>query len=70
MVMGRKRWIIVRCCVLPGSVVETEHIAKALCHCPDGLEPILVGDINVNLSQPEGRESDKDLTVIMVVEEI
>ena len=68
--MGRKRCLIVRCYVLPGSAAETEHIAKALCHYPDGLERILVGDINVNLSQTEGRESDKDLTVIMVVEEI
>ena len=68
--MGRKRWLIVRCYVLPGSAAETEHIAKALCHCPDGLEPILVGDLNIKLSQTEGRESDKDLTVIMVVEEI
>ena len=68
--MGQKRWLIFGCYVLPGSAAETEHIAKALCHCPDGLEQILVGDINVNLSQTEGRESDKDLTVIMVVEEI
>ena len=57
MVMGRKMWFIVRCYVLPGSEAETEHIAKALCHCLDSLEPILVGDINVNLSQTEGRES-------------
>ena len=68
--MGRKRWFIVRCYVLPGSVADTEHIAKALFHCPGGLEPILVGDLNVNLSQPEGRERDKELMVIMVVEEM
>ena len=67
--MGRKSWFIVRCYVLPGSAAETYHIAKALCHCPDGLEPILVEDLNVNLPQTEGRESDKDLTVIMVVED-
>ena len=68
--MGQKMWLVVGCYVLPGSAAETEHIAKALCHCPDGLEPILVGDLNVNLSQTEGRESKKYLTVIMVVEEI
>ena len=70
MVMGRKRWLIVGCYVLPGSAADTDHIAKALCHYPDGLEPILVGDLNVNLSQPEGRERKKYLAVIMVVEEI
>ena len=66
----RKRWFIDGCYILPGSVAETEHITKALCHCPDGLELILVGDLNVNLSQPEGRESKKYLAIIMVVEEI
>ena len=68
--MGRKRWFIVRYCILPGSAAETYHITKALCHCPDGLEPILVEDLNVKLPQTEGRESDKYRTVIMVVEEI
>ena len=68
--MGWRRWFIVRCYVLPGRGAETDQIAKALCHCPDVLEPILVGDLIVNLSQPEGRESKKYLTIIMVVEEI
>ena len=68
--IGQKRSLIVRCSILPGSAAETYHIAKALCHCPDVLELILVGDINVNLSQPEGRESKKYLAAIMVVEEI
>ena len=70
MVMVCKRWLVVRCYVLPGSVDENEHISKALCHCPDGLEPILVEDLNVNPSQPEVRESKNYLAVIMVVEEI
>ena len=70
MVMGRKRWFIVGCYVPPDSAADTDHIAKALCHCPDSLEPILVEDLNVNLSQPEGRESKNYLAVIMVVEEI
>ena len=68
--MGRKRWFIVRWYVLPCSAAENYHITKALWYCPDGLELILVGNLNVNLSQTEGRESDKYLTVIMVVEEI
>ena len=68
--MGRKRWFIVRCCILPGSAAENYHITKALWYCPDSLEPILVEDLNANLSHPEGRESDKYRTVIMLVEEI
>ena len=68
--MSRKRWLIFRCYVPPGSAADNYHIAKVLCHCPDGLEPILVGDLHVNLSQTEGSESDKDLTVILVVEKM
>ena len=37
---------------------------------PLSVKSQFVGDLNVNLSQTEGRESDKDLTEIMVVEEI
>ena len=70
LLMSRKRWLIFRCYVPPGSAADNYHIAKALFHCPGGLEPILVGDLNVNLSQPEGRESKTYLAVIMVVEEI
>ena len=66
----RKRWFIDGCYILPGSVAETEHITKALCHYPDGLDLILVGDININLSQPEGIDIDKYLMVVMVVEEM
>ena len=54
----------------PGSAAEIEHITKALCHCPDGLELILVGGININLFQPEGIYIEKDLVVILVVEEM
>ena len=42
----------------------------ALYHLPNVLKPILVGDLNFNLSQTEDRESDKDLAVILVVEEM
>ena len=58
------------CYVPPGSTSETYHINKALFHFPDGLELILVGDININLSQPEGIDIDKYLTVLIVVDEM
>ena len=55
MVTGQKRWFIVGCYVPLDSVAETNHIATALVHCPDTMDTILVGDINVNLFQMEGR---------------
>ena len=70
MVTRRKRWFVSGCYVQPGSVAETEHITKALCLCQDGLELIMVGDINVNLSQPESVYIDKYFMVILAVEEM
>ena len=70
LVPRRKRWFFAGCYIPPGSVVETEYITKALYHCTDGLELILVGDLNFNLSQPEGIDIDKYFMVILVVEEI
>ena len=64
------RCFIVGCYVPPGSVVNTKHIAKALCHCPDCPKTILIGDINVNISHPEVRKSNKDIEVMLVVEEM
>ena len=70
LVPRRKRWFVAGCYIPPGSVSETEHITKAICHCTDGLELILVGDTNFNLSQPEGIDIDKYFMVILVVEEM
>ena len=49
-------------------MTETEKIYTALRHSPDGVELILVWDLNVKLSHSEGKESDKDLAVILVVD--
>ena len=68
--MRRKRWFVDVCYVLPGSAAETYHITKVLYQCQDGLELILVGDLNINLSQPEGIYIYKDLVVMLVVEEM
>ena len=53
-----------------GSAADTEHTTKALCHFPDSLELILVGDLNFNLSQPKGIDIDKYLVVMLVVEDM
>ena len=64
---GGERCFVVRCYVLQGSSSNTDHTATALGHYPDYVKPILVGYLNVNLYQTEGRDSDKALAVIMVV---
>ena len=54
MAMGRKRWFVV--------------IGTALGHCPYGMGPILVGNLNVDLSQTEVRYLNKDPAVMLVLD--
>ena len=39
----------------------------ALGQCQDDMEPIIVGDLNVDLGNPEGRERDKYLVAMLEV---
>ena len=41
-----------------------------LVYFPNDVYPILIRDLNVYLSQPEGGERDKDLIVMLVVESL
>ena len=66
--IGWKQWFLVGCYISLGGAADTDHITKELCHFPDGLGKILVGDTNVKISQSEGKESNEDLAVMMVVE--
>ena len=49
-----KWWFIARCYFPPSNVAETDHIAMMLGHCLDGLDPILIVDLNVNSSRTKG----------------
>ena len=46
--MGRMQWFIFRCYVPPGIAADNDHITIVRGHFPYGMEPILVGNINVN----------------------
>ena len=56
------------CYVPPFSAADTNHIAMVIGHFLDVMDLILVGDLNVDLSQPEVRYIDKDLVVVLAVE--
>ena len=51
-------------------MTKTEHISAALSHFPGGVDSILVGDINVDISQTEGGYSDKDIAEIFAPEDL
>ena len=38
------------------STIDIELVATVLAHCLDGLEPILIRYLNMNLAHMEGRE--------------
>ena len=42
----------------------------ALIRCLNYVYPILIRDLNVYLSQPKGRERDKELVVMLVLERL
>ena len=42
----------------------------ALRHCPNGMDPILVGDLNIYLSQTEGTEHGKYIVEMIVLESL
>ena len=66
--MGLKQWLVVGCYTPPHRSDNTKEITMSLIHYSDGVDPILVGDININLYQTEGRECEKDLAEMIEVE--
>ena len=45
-----------------------ELVATVLIHYPNGMEPILIRDLNVALSHMEGREKNENIEVMIAVE--
>ena len=48
---GRNHGFIICRYISLGNASKTNHIAAALGHFPDGVDPILVGDLDVNIYQ-------------------
>ena len=55
MMMGKKRWNVVGSYILPARTRKIEIVATALSHFPDMVYPILIRDLNVELTHMEGR---------------
>ena len=66
----KKRWLVIGCYIPQGIAAETNHIVMAFIHFLNDVYPILVRNLNVYLSQTEGRESDKDFILVLVVESL
>ena len=53
---GQKCWFVIGCYFPSGSISDTEKVVTVIVHWQEGMDQILVGDINVDLYHPEGRE--------------
>ena len=62
-----KGWFDVGCYVMLASAADNEHISTELIYCTDGVDLILVVDINADLYHPKGRECGNDIVEILVV---
>ena len=52
LVTGQKRWYVVGAYVPPSDTSTIEYVSKALDDQPEGVDPILIGDLNANLADP------------------
>ena len=52
--MGEQRWYISGCYLAPDDTSTIEIFVSTLKERPRGAELLVVGDFNVNLSEPEG----------------
>jgi hypothetical protein len=56
---GKRRWYVVGEYILPADTVTLEQVSKALDERLEGVEPILLGDLNANLAEPvQSREHE------------
>jgi hypothetical protein len=49
---GKCKWYVVGAYIPPADTVTLEHVSKALDDRPEGVDPILLGDLNANLADP------------------
>ena len=70
LVSGRRRWFVVGCYIPPTCNTTIEQVTQALSHRPDNAELLVVGDLNVDLKDPEGSERDEGIAAALAVEDL
>ena len=65
---GKRRWYIVGCYLAPDDTSTIESIVAALKDQPRGAEMLVAGDLNVNLSEPEGDRRGEEISAELTTE--
>ena len=63
-ILGRKRWYVVRAYVPPNNQLEIHRVAHTLECRPDVVGALLVGNLNAYLVQPRDQR-EEDLAIII-----
>jgi hypothetical protein len=58
LVSGVTRWYIIGCYIPPTNLTKLTHVDEAWRACPKSCLPILLGDLNVNLTAPRNDRND------------
>jgi len=59
LITGGLRYYVVGCYIPPKSVAELTHIRQAYAACPNGFQPILIGDLNIDLESPRDERDEE-----------
>eukprot|EP00978_Attheya_sp_CCMP212_P011677 scaffold28947_cov48-Attheya_sp.AAC.3 len=64
----RERWYVVGAYIPPHDTAALEYVSKALEARPEGVDPILIGDLNANLADPVSARAGKILTPLQLMD--
>ena len=68
LVTGARRWYIVGCYLAPNDTSTIDRIVEALRDRPKGAEMLVAGDINTNLTAPEGDRIEEYIAATIATE--
>ena len=66
MVMGERKWYIIRCYLSPDDTSTIESFVAALKERPWGAELLVAGDLNINLEEPEGNWKEEETAEVLM----
>ena len=62
---GERRWYIISCFLAPNDTLKIENAAAALKDLPRGAKVLVAGDLNANLDQTEGYQTEKEIAATL-----
>ena len=62
---GARRWYIIRCYLSPDNTLTIESVVAALKYRPKGTELVVVGDLNMELEDPENDQRGTEIALAL-----